>query len=90
MHFPERLKDTPFKLWQYLKTWNKNLVKMCIKKSLAPSEIILTHCSPHTGQRYELSSFRAEIELEKKVFWQLGDKWSFDDAQWHRRYTSVI
>ena len=39
---------------------------MCIKKSLAPSEIILTHCSPHTGQRYELSSFRAEIELEKK------------------------
>ena len=39
----------------------------------------------HAGQHYELSSFRAEIELEKKVFWQLGDKWSFDDAQWHSR-----
>ena len=49
--------------------FQKYLVKMRMNKSLkVPSENISPQFVAHAGQHYELSSFRAEIELEKKVF----------------------
>ena len=49
--------------------FQKYLVKMRMNKNKkVHSENISPQFVAHAGQRYELSSFRAEIELEKKVF----------------------
>ena len=49
--------------------FQKYLVKMRMNKNKkVHSENISPQFVAHAGQHYELSSFRAEIELEKKSF----------------------